>query len=119
MHAHFQVFKPASSKRGNVCCQQIVGYEGKGLPTILAAAVPTTTSAAGPLLLGFGLIDLHRPAIAVGAIKFLDSLLRLAIPRHLDKGKALALTRITICDDVDRINRAALAKRILQLLLVG
>ncbi len=119
MHVHVQVTMPTSSMLGSACCQWIVIIKDKSLPAISAAAVPTTTSAAaGPLLLGFGLIDRHRPAIAVGAIEFLDSLLRLAIARHLDEAKALALTRITICDHVDRIDRAALTKRILQSLLV-
>jgi len=95
----------------------MVVTERTGLPAIPAAAVPTTTSAAGPLLLGFGFIDNDLVAVEAGTVEFLDSLLRLAVARHLDEAKAPALTRITIRDHVDRIDRAALAKRILQSLL--
>ncbi len=125
MYVHVQVTKPDSSKPASAYCQWIVVIGGKGLPAISAAAVPTTTSAAvptttsaaGPLLLGFGFIDSDLAAVEAGTIEFLDSFLRLALARHLDKAKALALTRITIRDHVDPIDRAALAKRILQSLL--
>ncbi len=108
MHVHVQVIKPTSSKLGSACCQWIVVIEGKGLPEI---------SAAGSLLLGFGFIDNDLAAVEAGTVEFLDSLLRLAVARHLDEAKASALTRITIRDHVDRIDRTALAKRILQSLL--
>ncbi len=70
-------------------------------------------------MLGFGFIDSDLAAVEARPIEFLDSLLRLGVARHLDKAKALALTRITIRDHVDPIDSAALAKRILQSLLVG
>jgi hypothetical protein len=64
-------------------------------------------------------LTLISRAVEADTIELLDSLLRLAAARHLDEGKALAPTRITIRDQIDRIDRAALAKRILQSLLVG
>jgi len=55
---------------------EIVVIEGKDLPTISVATIPTTASATGPLLLGPGFIDLQRPAVVVGAVDLFDGGLR-------------------------------------------
>ncbi len=52
MYVHVQVIKPASSKLGSACCQEIIVIEGKGLPVI-------STATAVPVPQGSGLIDLH------------------------------------------------------------
>ncbi len=117
MHVHVQVIKPATSRLGSAYCQWIVVIEGKGLPAISAAAVRPTTSAPRLPLLGFGFIDSDLTTVEAGTIEFLDSLLRLAVARHLDEAKALALTGITIRDHGDPIDRTAQAERILQSLL--
>ncbi len=94
----------------------MVVIEGKGL-----SAISATTATAAMMVLPWGLrlgfIDNDLVAVEAETVEFLDSLLRLAVARHLDEAKAPALTRITIRDHVDRIDRAALAKRILQSLL--
>ena len=113
MHVHVQVIKPVSSKLGSARCQWIIVIQGKGLPAISTAA----TTAVVPWGLRLGFIDNDLAAVEAGTVEFLDSLLRLAVARHLDETKASALTRITIRDHVGRINHAALAKRILQSLL--
>ena len=118
MQVHLQVIKPASSKLGSAQCQWIIVIEGKGLPAISAADAPPTI-ATRSLFLRFSLVDRHWLAVAVGTVEFLDCLLRLALARHLDEAKALALTRITIRDHVDRINRAEPAKCILESLLAS
>ncbi len=75
MHVHVQVIKPASSKLGSAGCQWIVVIERTGLPAISAAAT-------GPFLLGSGLIDLHRPAIVVGAVEAIDCRMSFRVTHH-------------------------------------
>ncbi len=94
MHVHVQVIKPASSKLGNARCQWIIVIEGKGLPAISSAA-------AVHLLQGFSLIDLHRPAIIVGAVEAIDCRLSFRFTHHFDEAKAPALASVTIGNQLD------------------
>jgi hypothetical protein len=87
--------------------------------TAATATTIATATAVAPWRLQCGFIYFDLTAVETETIEFLDSLLCLAVARHLDEGKALALTRITIRDHVDRIDRSALAKHILQGLLVS
>ncbi len=75
-------------------CQCIVAIGGNGLPAI-SAAVPATTTT-GPLLLGSGLIDLHWPALIIGAVELVDCRVGFRVTRHFDEAKALALASGTI-----------------------
>ena len=93
MHVHVPVIKPASSKLGSARCQWIVVIEGKGLPAISATAVH--------LPQGSGLIDLHRPAIIVGAVEAIDCRLSFRFTHHFDEAKAPALASVTIGNQLD------------------
>ncbi len=94
MQVHVQVIKPASPKLGSARCQWIIVIEGKGLPAISSAV-------AVHLLQGFGLIDLHRPAIIVGAVEAIDCRLSFHFTHHFDEAKAPALTSVTIGNQLD------------------
>ncbi len=94
MHVHVQVIKPASSKLGSARCQWIIGIEGKGLPAISSAV-------AVHLLQGFGLIDLHRPAIIVGAVEAIDCRLSFRFTHHFDEAKAPASVSVMIGNQLD------------------
>ncbi len=83
------MIRPASTR-----CRCIVAIGGNGLPAI-SAAVPATTTA-GPLLLGSGLIDLHWPALIIGAVQVIDCRVGFKVTRHLDEAEALTLPRVTI-----------------------
>ena len=73
----------------------------RSLPAIVAATVVVLWS----LLPGF--INFNLAAVEAGTIEFLNSLLRFSVARHIDEGKALALTH----GHVDRIDRPVLAIR--------
>ncbi len=109
MHVHVQVIKPASSKPGSACCQWIVVIEGKGLPAISAAA--------GSLLLGFGLIDRHRPAIVVAAVEAIDCRMSFRFTRHFDEAKAPASASATIGNQLDGFHGSACREFIRKILL--
>ena len=94
MHVHVQVIKPASSKLGSARCQWIIVIEGRGLPAISSAAAVHIPQ-------GFGLIDLHRPAIIVGAVEAIDCRLSFRFTHHFDEAKAPALTSVTIGNQLD------------------
>ncbi len=53
-------------------------------------------TAAGPLLLGPGLIDFHWPAVVVGAVEAFNCRLSFGVSRHFYEAKALASASITI-----------------------
>ncbi len=93
MHVHVQVIKPASSKLGSTRCQWIIVIERKGSPAISAAAVHVPK--------GSGLIDLHRPAIIVGAVEVIDCRLSFRFTHHFDEAKAPALASVTIGNQLD------------------
>ncbi len=93
MHVHVQVIKPASSKLDSARCRWIIVIEGKGSPAISAATVDLSQ--------GFGLIDLHRPAIIVGAVEAIDCRLSFRFTYHFDEAKAPALAGVTIGNQLD------------------
>ena len=68
--------------------------------TSLASTAPAATMMVVPRDLRLGFIDFDFAAFEAGTIELLDSLLCLVVARHLDEGKARALTRITICNQV-------------------
>ncbi len=78
----------------------MVVIEGKGLPAI-SAPVPSTTSATGPLLLGSGLIDLHRLAFVVCAVEAIDCRMSFRFTRHFDEAKAPGSASVTIGNQFD------------------
>ncbi len=94
----------------------MVVIEGKGLPAI-SAPVPSTTSATGPLLLGSGLIDLHRPALVVGAVETIDCRLSFRFTRHFDEAKALESASVTIGNQLDGFHSSASREFIRKILL--
>jgi hypothetical protein len=102
MHVRVQVIKPASSKLGSARCQWIVVIEEKRLPTI-SATVRATTSAATtrPILLGPGLIDLHRSAFVGGAVERIDCRMSFRFTRYFDEAKALGSASVTIGNQLD------------------
>ncbi len=110
MHVHAQVIKPASSKLGSARCQWIIIIEGKGLPAISSAAVVRVPQ-------GFGLIDLHRPAIIVGAVEAIDCRLSFGITGHFDEAKALESASVTIGNQLDGFHGSACREFIRKILL--
>ena len=94
MHVHVQVIKPASSKLGSARYQWIIVIEGRGLPAISSAA-------AIHLPQGFGLIDLHRPAIIVGAVEAIDCRLSFHFTHHFDEAKAPTSVGVTVGNQLD------------------
>ncbi len=92
MHVHVQVIKPASSKLGSARCRWII-IEGTGLPAIAAAAVHVPQ--------GSSLIDLHRPAIVVGAIEAIDCRMSFRCTHHFDEAKAPGSASVTIGHQLD------------------
>ncbi len=109
MHVHVQVIKPASSRLGSACCQWIVIVEGKGLPAIAAAT--------GLLLLGSGLIDLHRRAIVVCAIEAIDCRMSFRFTRHFDEAKAPTSASVTIGNQFDGFHGSVCREFIRKILL--
>ena len=97
MHVHVPVIKPASSKLGSARCQWIIVIDGRGLPAISSAA-------AVHLPQGFGLIDLHRPAIIVGAVEAIDCRLSFRFTHHFDEAKDPALASVTIGNQLDGLH---------------
>ena len=96
MHVHVQVIKPVSSKLSSTRCQWFIVIEGKGSPAIFAAAVHIPQ--------GSGLIDLHRPAIIVGAVEAIDCRLSFRFTHHFDEAKAPALASVTIGNQLDGLH---------------
>ncbi len=109
MHVLVQVIKPASSKLGSARCQWIIVIEGKGLPAISAAAVY--------LPQGSGLIDLHRPAIIVGAVEAIDCRLSFHFTHHFDEAKTPALASVTIRNQLDGFHDSVCREFIRKILL--
>ncbi len=95
----------------------MVVIEGKGLPAISVDAVPTTTTAAGLSLLGSGLIDLHRPAIVVGAVEAIDCRMSFRFTRHFDEAKAPGSASVTIGNQLDGFHGSVCREFIRKILL--
>ncbi len=96
----------------------MVVIEGKGLPAISIAAVPTTTSAAGPPLLGFGFIDLHRSAFVVGAVEAIDCRMSFRFTRHFDEAKAPGSASVTISNQLDGFH-GSVCREFMRKILLG
>ncbi len=74
----------------------MVVIERTGLPAISAAA--------GPLLLGSGLIDRHRPAFVVAAVEAINCRLSFRFTRHFNEAKALASASVRIGNQLGRFH---------------
>ncbi len=109
MHVHVYTIKPDSSKLGSARCQWIVVIEGKGLPAISATAVHIPQ--------GSGLIDLHRPAIVVGAVEAIDCRMSCHRTRHFDEAKAPASANATIGNQLDGFHGSECCEFIRKILL--
>jgi hypothetical protein len=93
-----------------------------------AAAVPTPTAttataasaeAAATATCGFrtSFVDVHGPAVELGAIELRDCRFGLTTVRHFDEPETAGLARVTIGHDAYTLDAAVLGKRCEQLIL--
>jgi hypothetical protein len=84
-----------------------------------AAIVAKATSAAAAILAGFGFIDFQGATTDFLAIEVLNRRCGLFLAGHFHEGKASRASGVAVFHNTGRLNRAGLAKQLLQLLTGG
>src|SRR5690606_23724698 len=125
VYPSLQLLTPAAQKAKGAASHRLTAADSDRMelvaPAVAAAEIASiaVTVAAAARCLRLGLADLERAAVEVRSVHGLGGLLRFGIGRHLDEAEALALARVAIRDQGDRVNGAACGKCLAQRALGG